>query len=165
MTPFLGQLLLASWNYASTGYYLCNGQLLAINQFQALFSLLGTTFGGNGIQNFALPNLQGRTPLGFNNQLPMGVFAGEDFHTLISTEVPSHTHQLKAATSGTTLTKPAGNLLGGGGAAIYAPSGNSVAMNPGTLANSGGGGHHENRQPFLVMNWCIAYTGIFPSRN
>ena len=164
MTPFLGQLMLASWNYTTQGWAMCNGQLMAINQYQALFSLLGTTYGGNGIQTFALPNLQGRTPVGFGNSIQLGQVGGEEFHTLSAAEVPGHTHPLQAA-AGANLTKPAGALVAGGGASVFGVFANQAALNAGTLGNSGGSQPHENRQPYLVMNWCIALTGIFPSQN
>jgi len=163
-TPFLGQLMLASWNYAAKGWATCNGQLMAINQNQALFSLLGTTFGGDGRVNFALPNLQGRTPVGFGNGIQLGQVGGEEFHTLSVAEVPTHTHSLQAA-SGANATKPGGALVAGGGANLFTGASNLAAMNPATIANSGGSQPHENRQPYLVMNWLIALTGIFPSQN
>jgi len=163
-TPFVGQLLLASFNFAPKGYSLCNGQLLAINQNQALFSLLGTTFGGNGIQNFALPNLQGAAAVGVGNGIGYGQVGGEPSHTLSIVEVPNHTHQLSAA-GGADFPKPAAALIAGGSGTIFTPASNLTAMNSASLGQTGGSQPHENRQPFLVMNWCIALSGIFPSRN
>jgi microcystin-dependent protein len=163
--PYLGQLLLASFNYAPKGYALCNGQIMAINQNAALFSLLGTTYGGNGIQTFALPNLQGRTPVGVGNGINYGEISGEDSHTLLSSEVPVHTHQLQAASTGANGAKPEGEILAGGGANFFTGAANLVAMNAATLSNVGGSQSHENRQPFLVMTWCIALSGIFPTRS
>lgn len=162
-TPFLGQLMLASWNYANTGYTMCNGQLMGINQNTALFALLGTTFGGDGIRTFALPNLQGRTPVGVSNDIQWGQIAGEESYTLQISEVPTHTHALQAA-SGANLTKPGGALVAGGGANLFTAASNLSAMNPGTISDSGGSQPHENRQPYLVMNWLIALSGIFPTR-
>ena len=162
--PYIGQLLLAAFNYAPKYYALCNGQTMAINQNQALFSLMGTTFGGNGVQTFALPNLQGRTPVGVGNGINYGEMSGEDSHTLLSAEAPTHTHPLMAASSAST-NRPAGATLAGGGANFYTGASSLTAMNAATLASQGGSQPHENRQPFLVMNWCIALTGIFPSRN
>jgi len=164
MTPYLGQLMLASWSYTTQGWSQCNGQLLAINQNQALFAVLGTTYGGDGIRTFALPNLQGRTPVGFGNGISLGQVGGEEFHTLSAVEVPAHTHSLQAA-PGANLTKPAGALVAGGGASLFAGASGLGAMNAATIANSGGSQPHENRQPYLVMNWCIALSGIFPSQN
>jgi microcystin-dependent protein len=163
-TPYLGQLLLASFNYAPNGYAMCNGQIMAINQNAALFSLLGTTFGGNGIQTFGLPNLQGRTPVGVSSSIMYGEVSGEESHTLLSTEVPSHSHILNAAGVANSA-KPAGSALAGGGATGYTAATGLAAMNSATLTSIGGGQLHENRQPFLVMTWCIALTGIFPTRS
>ena len=143
---------------------MCNGQILPINANQALFALLGTTYGGDGIRTFALPNLQGRAPVGFGNGIALGQVGGEEFHTLLPNEVPSHTHPLMAAAAAN-LTKPAGALVASGGENLFTGASNLVALSAQTLANTGGGQPHENRQPFLVMNWCIALQGIFPSQN
>jgi microcystin-dependent protein len=156
--------MLASFNFAPKGWALANGQTLAINQNAALFSLLGTFYGGNGTQTFALPNLQGRAPLSFGNTFVQGQVGGEESHTLLINEVPSHTHSISAA-GGANLTKPAGALLAGGGAAAFTGATSLVALNAATLASAGGSQPHENRQPFLVMNWVIALSGIFPSRS
>ena len=162
--PYIGQLLLAAFNFAPRNYALCNGQSMAISQNQALFALLGTTYGGNGQTTFALPNLQGRTPVGVGNSIVNGQIAGEESHTLLSTEVPTHTHTLMAGT-GANSPKPVGSILASGGASFYTGAASLTAMDLATLASQGGSQSHENRQPFLVMNWCIALTGIFPSRN
>jgi microcystin-dependent protein len=162
--PYIGQLLLAAFNYAPKGYALCNGTTVAINSNQALFSLLGTTFGGNGVQTFALPNLQGRTPVGVGSGIIYGEMSGEETHTLLSSEVPTHSHQLQANTTASTA-KPNGGILAGSGANFYTGAASLVAMNAATLPSAGGSQSHENRQPYLVMNWCIALTGIFPTRN
>jgi microcystin-dependent protein len=164
INQFLGQLILAPFGFAPRGWAQCNGQIMAINQNQALFALLGTFFGGNGVQTFALPNLQGRTPIGMNDAFPIGANGGEAQHTLTQSEVPSHSHNLQAATTGANGNSPTGAILAGGGANIFVPSANLKAMFPQNLATVGGQ-FHENRQPYLVMNWCIALTGIFPSRN
>jgi microcystin-dependent protein len=160
--------MLVSFNFAQKGFTMCNGQLLAINQNQALFSLLGTTFGGNGIQNFQLPNLQGRTPVGYGTNaqgvsIQWGEMAGEEQHTLIVSEVPTHNHGLLASPT-TNNTRPISASLGGQGASAYTPLTNPSPMNGGTLGFVGGSQPHENRQPYLVMTWIIALTGIFPSR-
>jgi len=160
---FIGQLMLASWNFAPQGWFLCNGQILPINQFQALFSLLGTYYGGNGINTFALPNLQGCAPIGFVDAHVIGSNGGEETHQLTAPEVPSHTHTVNAYAS-SDANSPSGNLLGGAPGTIFAPATGLVAMHNQTISTVGGQAH-ENRQPFLVMNWCIAYNGIFPSRN
>jgi microcystin-dependent protein len=138
---------------------------LPIGNYQALFSLLGTYYGGNGINNFMLPNLQGSTPIGFGNGYGMGQSGGEATHILHSTEVPGHTHQLNAATSGGTVDEPGRALLAGQGPNIFVAPSNVVTMSAGTLPPYGGGQGHENRQPYIVMNWCISLSGIFPTRN
>jgi microcystin-dependent protein len=168
MTPYLGQLILASWNYANKGFAMCNGQLLPINQNQALFSLLGTTYGGDGRVNFALPNLQGRTPVGYGSGVVIGERAGEDFHTLLATEVPTHNHTLQGTTTAASLSKPpTNNLLAAtaGAATLYTGAASLSPMNGSTISFVGGSQPHENRQPFLVMTWLIALQGIFPSQN
>ena len=162
--PYIGQLLLAAFNFAPKNYALCNGQTMAINQNQALFSLLGTTYGGNGQTTFGLPNLQGRTPVGVGNGINYGEISGEEYHTLLSSEAPIHTHPLLAATSAST-NRPPGAALAGGGANFFTSAVSLTAMSAATLASQGGSQPHENRQPFLVMNWCIALFGLFPSRN
>lgn len=162
--PYIGQLLLAAFNFAPKNYALCNGQTMAIQQNAALFSLLGTTYGGNGVQTFALPNLQGRTPVGVGPTIIWGEIGGEEYHTLLSSEVPQHTHTLLASASASAA-RPGGAALAGGGANFFTGAASLTAMNAATLAAQGGSQPHENRQPFLVMNWCIALSGIFPSRN
>jgi microcystin-dependent protein len=165
-TPFVAQLMLAAFNYAPKGWAQANGQLLPINQNQALFSLVGTTYGGNGIQNFALPNLQGRTPVGVGNGINYGEVSGVESVTLLSINVPPHTHALNASGTAASGEKPvAGNFLASQGANVYAAAASLGSMNGATVSAVGGSQPHENRQPFLVMNWCIALSGIFPSRN
>jgi microcystin-dependent protein len=162
--PYIGQLLLASWNFAPKSYTQCNGQLLAISQYTPLFSLLGTTYGGDGRTTFGLPNLQGRTPLSVGAGFTLGQVGGEEFHTLKSGEVPLHIHGINAALS-VDKTTVGGNLPGGGGATIFTAPSNLSGMNAGVLTNFGGSQGHENRQPYLVLNWCIALQGVFPSQN
>jgi microcystin-dependent protein len=165
-SPFVAQLMLTSFNFAPRGWALANGQLLPINQNQALFSLIGTTYGGNGIQNFALPNLQGRTPVGVGNGINYGEIAGVESVSLLSVNVPPHTHSLNASGVAASSEKPiAGDLLASLGGSIYVPAGNLGAMNSASVSTVGGSQPHENRQPYLVMSWCIAMSGIFPSRS
>ena len=144
---------------------MCNGQILPINQNQALFSILGTTYGGNGQSTFALPDLRGRIPFHTGNGFTLGQSGGEEAHTLISSEMPSHTH-LPAASSGTAPDQgtPVANLWVAQTTDLYAATANNV-MNPAAITTVGGGQPHENRPPFLVLNFCIALLGIFPSRN
>jgi microcystin-dependent protein len=160
----MGQLLLASFNFAPKNYAQCNGQLMPINQYSALFSLLSTQFGGNGVTTFGLPNLQGRTPVGFGQSFAMGQVGGEETHTLTQLEVPSHSHQINAGGTAAAL-KPNNALLGSAGTAIYTPATSLVTMKSATLTAFGGSQPHENRQPYLVMNWCIALLGVYPSRS
>jgi microcystin-dependent protein len=145
---------------------------MAVNQNAALFALLGTLYGGNGIQTFALPNLQGRTPIAmgvdfFGNNYTQGEVGGTETVTLNSSTVPSHTHIATAVTSNANATTPSGNYLAAttGSLAIYNANSNLVALNSGTVPGVGGNQPHENRQPYLVMNWIISLSGIFPSRS
>jgi microcystin-dependent protein len=163
-TPFLGQLMLVSFNFAQKGFVMANGQLLPINQNQALFSLFGTTYGGDGRQTFGLPDLRGRTPIAFGTGFTLGQRGGEDAHTLTASEVPTHNHTINAA-GGANLNKPLNALLAGGGGAVFVSPSNLVGMNSGTLTSAGGSQPHENRQPFLVMTWIISMQGIYPTRS
>jgi microcystin-dependent protein len=164
--PFLSEIRIMSFSYAPQGWALCNGQLLPINQNQALFSLLGTTYGGNGSTNFALPNLQGDTPMHFGNGHNLGERGGEQAHTLSISEIPTHVHSAIAATTPGTAPLPTGNFLAQESRKPYGPSdGNLVALNPASLATVGGSQAHLNMQPFLVLNFSIALQGIFPSQN
>jgi microcystin-dependent protein len=164
--PFLAQLMLASFNFAPKGWAQANGQLMAINQNAALFALVGTTYGGNGIQNFALPNLQGRTPVGVGNGINYGEISGIESVTVLSVNVPPHIHAFNASgTAATSSRLAAGDMIAGGGLNAFVASGALGSMTAGTISTVGGSQPHENRQPYLVMNWCIALSGIFPSRN
>ena len=164
-TPYLGQLLLVGFNYAPKGWAFCNGQLLPINQNQAIFSLLGTTYGGNGTTNFALPNLQGRVAISSSSNYVLGQSAGTESVTLLTTQMPAHTHTLTVSSaSGGTLQTPQGNTVGTTSAPAYSLSAGS-AMDTGAISNYGSSQPHENRQPYLTLNWVIALSGIFPSRN
>ena len=165
-TPFLGEIKIISWNFPPKGWAFCNGQLLTINQNQALFSLLGTTFGGNGQTNFALPDFRGRAPIHMGGTIGgvMGQAAGQEFHTLITSEMPAHNHLLSASTQSVNNGFPVGNMCGNAGANLYSAS-LDATMAPQGISNTGGSQPHENRQPFLVLNFIIALQGVFPSRN
>lgn len=167
-TPYLGELKIMSFNFAPRGWAQCNGQLLPINQNQALFSLLGTTYGGNGQTTFGLPNLQGRTPLHFGAGLTQGQQIGAGTHTLIQSEIPAHSHGIAvsnaAATLETPVNAPNGNALAQPASNLYGVPINLVATAQ-VLSNAGGNQPHSNQQPFLVLNICIALQGIFPSQN
>jgi microcystin-dependent protein len=165
-TPFLSEIKIMSFGFPPKGWAQCNGQLLPINQNQALFSLLGTTYGGDGRVNFALPNLQGRNPMHMGSGHTLGERGGEAAHTLIISEVPSHTHTVSAANVAPTAGAPSnGRVLSqSAGANLYGASANLVGMAPNALGSVGGSQPHENMQPYLTLNFCIALMGIFPSQ-
>lgn len=168
-TPFLGEIRATSFNFAPKGWALCNGQLLAINQNQALFAILGTTYGGNGINNFALPNLQGRTPLHFGGDTVLGQSGGAQSVTLNPSQLPAHQHALQASADLATSNQAANNVPASkprGGLNVYAPAGSpTTALDPSTLSAAGGSQAHDNMQPYLTINFIIALQGIFPSQN
>jgi len=164
-TPFLSEIKLVSFIFAPKGWALCNGQLLPINQNQALFSLLGTTYGGNGQTNFALPNLQGRTPIHVGGGFTQGQAGGAQAHTLSIAELPAHTHVVNATSNPASTNIPTNTCYLATSSNTYAASGNLVALSPAEITNVGGSQPHLNMQPFLVLNFCIALQGIFPSQN
>jgi len=163
--PFLAELRLMSFDFPPKGWAMCNGQLMPINQNQALFSLLGTTFGGDGRVNFALPNLQGRTPVHVGSNLTLGTQGGEQAHTLSVAEIPTHVHAALGASSNADSISAVGNLLARTSTRYAPPDGSLTTLQPTTIPNVGGSQAHTNLQPYLVMNWCIALQGIFPSPN
>jgi microcystin-dependent protein len=163
--PFLGEIRILSFAFPPKGWALCNGQLLPINQNQALFALLGTTYGGDGRITFALPNLQGRVPLHFNGVFPLGSRGGEDTHTLLLPELPSHAHSLVASTNVADQTYPPNHFWAKGASAPGFHPNATSGMDPGTITPTGGSQPHENRPPFLVLNFAVALLGIFPSRD
>jgi microcystin-dependent protein len=166
--PFLSEIRLFSFVFAPKGWALCNGQLLPINQNQPLFSLLGTTFGGDGRVNFALPDLRGRVPIHVGNGYIVGQKGGEQAHTLSIPEMPKHTHTLNGVTPSANTVDPTNNFLASAPSAIGTPYGGfaqPVAMNPSSVGPTGGSQAHLNMQPFLTLNFGIALQGIFPSPN
>jgi len=163
--PFLGEVKMISWNFPPKGWAFCNGQLLPINQNQALFSILGTTYGGNGQTNFALPDLRGRAPYHVGQGLTEGEKAGEEVHTLTISEMPSHNHIANGSSVAGTLLSPADNTWGVTTQNPYAPAAPDGSMAPTTIGNIGGSQAHNNMQPYLVINFIIALQGIFPSQN
>src|ERR1051326_2452718 len=163
-TPFLSEIKIVSFNFAPKGWALCNGQLLGINQNQALFSLLGTTYGGDGRVNFALPNLQGRIPTHQGNGFTLGELGGETAHTLNISELPAHNHVPLGNKNNPASSPSAGNNLWGFDDGQYNTSAN-VAMNPAGILPTGGNQPHENMSPYLVLNFIIALQGTFPSQN
>lgn len=164
--PFLSEIRIMSFQFAPNGWALCDGQLLPINQNQALFSLLGTTFGGDGRVNFALPDLRSRTPIHVGSGHTLGERGGEQAHTLSVAELPTHTHVLNGTSTAGTQIIPGDNLLAKAAPAnpYAAPSALQTA-NPATIANVGGSQAHLNMQPFLTLSFSIALQGIFPSPN
>jgi microcystin-dependent protein len=161
--PFLSEIRIMSFNFAPKGWAMCNGQLLPINQNQALFSLLGTTFGGDGRVNFALPDLRGRVPIHVGSGHTLGERGGEQAHTLLISEIPTHTHTLNANTAIGNVTSNANAVLAKAPANFYGAPAQLVSMNPGSVTNTGGSQAHLNMQPFLTLTFSIALQGIFPS--
>lgn len=162
--PFLAEIRLFSFNFPPRGWAFCGGQLLPINQNQALFSLLGTTYGGNGQTTFALPDLRGRVPVHSGAGLTLGQQAGASAHTIAQAELPTHEHRLQTSSAAAQV---GGDITGLSLAAatkeVYAPPQSSLATIP--SGNAGGSQPHENRMPSLVLSFCIALQGIFPSQN
>ena len=165
--PFLSEIRMMSFVFAPKGWALCNGQLLPINQNQPLFSLLGTTYGGDGRVNFALPDLRGRTPIHVGSGHTLGERGGEQAHTLSSAEMPQHIHPVNVSSSATGgNASPNGRFLGGANNAYHASgSGSLTTLRADAITNVGGSQAHQNMQPFLTLTFCIALIGIFPSRN
>jgi microcystin-dependent protein len=165
--PFLGEIRVFSFPFAPKNWAFCNGQLLGINQNQALFSLMGTFYGGNGQTTFGLPNLQGRAAMHVGNSHTQGEVNGEAGHTLTNNEMPVHNHNMVASTAAATLTTPLNNLLAQAPNNLY---GNGITdvnatLNAGDITTAGSSFAHNNLQPYLVLNFCVALSGIFPSRN
>ncbi|MEO8436270.1 MAG: tail fiber protein [Pyrinomonadaceae bacterium] len=174
-TPFLGEIKIVSFNFPPKGWAFCNGQFLPINQNQALFSILGTTYGGDGQTTFALPDFRGRIPLHVGSKT-LGERGGEAVHTMTISEMPTHTHVPNASNTSGNLPFPAAgspvvqhNIWAISTQNPYespaSPGFAAAAMNPGSVSNTGGSQPHENRQPYLVLNFIIALQGVFPSRN
>jgi microcystin-dependent protein len=163
--PFVGEVKLISWNFPPKGWAFCNGAQLAINQNQALFSLIGTTYGGNGQTTFALPDFRGRTAIHQGQGFVRGQAAGQEFHTLTQSEMPAHNHFVTASSTQGNLNTVAGNLLAREVGIPYGSFVDLTTLNLASISNTGQSQPHENRQPFLVVNFVIALVGIFPSQN
>jgi len=172
-TPFLGEIMIFAGNFAPRGWALCDGQILPISQNTALFSILGTTYGGNGQTTFALPDLRGRAPIhagqgpGLSNYT-LGQNGGQEAHTLLTNEMPAHSHPLAARNAAGTMTNAAGNVPANeatGQTAVYSDQPPDTSMSAAAIGVAGGGQPHNNLQPFLTLDFCIALQGVFPSRN
>jgi microcystin-dependent protein len=162
--PFLGEIKIVSWSFPPRNWAFCNGQLLPISQNQALFSILGTTYGGDGITTFALPNLQARIPVHAGDGIQFGAPGGEATHTLTIEEIPSHPHGANGVAQAPDQ-PGAGGFLWANQASAYATGTPDTLMDPSTSMQAGGGQAHNNLPPYLVLNFVIALTGIYPSRN
>ncbi len=162
--PFLAEIRIFSFNFAPRGWAFCDGQILPINQNQSLFSLLGTTYGGDGETSFALPDLRGRVPLHRGSGIGRGQKTGEETHSLHTSEMPQHTHTAQASSTGGDAPIPTGFILASSNN-MYAAAANLVGLRPETVRNAGASAGHQNMQPFLTLEFCIALTGLFPSRN
>ena len=167
--PFLSEIRLVSFNFAPRGWALANGQLMPINQNQALFSLLGTMYGGNGVTTFALPDYRGRVPVHTGGGYAVGQNGGEQTHTLTTDEIPKHSHNLQAVDTGEAAASPvsANNFFSNTKPNTLYQNGrnNLVSLNPKSIQNTGGNQPHQNMQPFLTVTFCVALQGIFPSPN
>jgi microcystin-dependent protein len=178
--PFVAEIRPFAFNFAPVGWAICNGQILSIAQNTALFSLIGTFYGGNGTSNFALPNLQGIVPMGQGSgpgltPRVVGETGGEEQVTLTSAQMPNHNHAMAAIADSATARSPAAGLApaeghgGGRGGAFnlnaFTSNGPNTQLAPGSVSADGGGGPHNNTQPSLVINWCIALQGIYPPRS
>ncbi len=164
--PFLAEVMIVGFNFAPRGWAGCDGQILPINQNQSLYSLLGTTYGGDGRTTFGLPDLRGRTPMHVGTGFNLGQKGGEDVHNLSVAEMPNHNHQVMATGDPSTDTVPdATKVLGTAGANIYRDVTAPVNMHAGTIQPTGNGQGHQNMSPYQVLNFVICLTGLFPSRN
>lgn len=165
-TPYLGQISVFAFGFPPKGWALANGQTLPINQNQALFSLMGTTYGGNGVTNFQLPNLQGRVPMHFGAGYVQGEVGGSEGVSLLASQLPSHTHTANCSTNAGTAASPGGAIWAadGNGNLPYSTSGGAVMAVP-AIGGAGSDVPHQNLAPYTVLNFCIALVGIFPSQN
>ena len=171
-TPFMGEIKIVAFNFAPQGWAFCNGQFLPINQNQALFSLFGTNYGGDGEVNFALPDMRGRIPNHIGNGHTLGERGGQAAHTITQSEMPAHNHFITASTrvpvvdDPNSVSDPTGAYFGRTSHPGYhAPSGGLTTLNPFSLGNTGGSQPHNNMAPYLVLNFIVALIGVFPSRN
>ncbi|MGN7360497.1 phage tail protein [Paenibacillus sp. SAF-054] len=162
--PFVGEIRLFANNYAPRGWMFCEGQILQINQNQALYSLLGNVYGGDGVTTFALPDYRGRVPLHVSPNIPLGTSNGEAAHTLTVNEIPQHTHQVNASSNSAGSNSPL-NGVWAADSVLYESAATMTSMSSNAISSTGGSQPHNNMQPYLVANYAIAIQGIFPSRN
>jgi microcystin-dependent protein len=162
--PFLSEIRIVSFNFPPKGWALCNGQFLPINQNQALFSLLGTTYGGNGQTTFALPDLRGNVPIHFGSGFDLGQSAGQSAHTVTQSEMAQHIHFLQGTSATANQVVPTNRMAAVTPNAIYSSASNLLACKPSSVTNVGGSQAHNNMMPYLVLNMIIALQGIFPSQ-
>jgi len=166
--PYVGEIRMAGFNFAPSGWMLCNGQTLPISEYETLFQLIGTTYGGDGQTTFNLPNLQCRIPFhqgsGAGNALVIGQLSGTETVTLTTPQIPAHTHSLGASSAGGTQAGPGGGVWAASTLEQFSTEPPSHSMNPSAIAATGGGQPHDNLPPFLVINFIISLFGIFPSQ-
>lgn len=165
--PYIGEIRVFAFGIIPKGWAACNGQLLPVNTNQALFTILGNKFGGDGIANFALPNLQGRTPVNVSSTIPLATAGGEAEHMLTIPEIPAHTHQAYGDSSPATALSPSGNVWGtaASGRYLYSEADPNTTMNVSAIGTAGGNQGHNNMQPYTTVSFCIALQGIYPSKN
>lgn len=163
--PFLAEIRIVGFNFAPRGWAFCDGQILPINQNQSLYSLLGTTYGGDGRTSFALPDLRGRTPLHKGDTHQLGQKGGTETVTLTAAQIPAHTHTMKASSTVGNNRGMSGMVLASGEMYRAPEAGNITALRSGTITNAGGGQAHNNMQPYTSLSFAIALQGLFPSRN
>ena len=163
--PYIGEIRAFAFNFPPKGWALCNGQLLPINQNQALYALLGNVYGGNGVTTFALPNLQGRVPIHAGSGYSLGISGGEENHTLTVAELPVHTHWISASNEAANSNTADGKIWGITAVSAYHSSSDGKTMRADALKPAGSGQPHNNMQPYSVISYCIALQGIFPSRD
>jgi microcystin-dependent protein len=164
MEPFIGDIRIVGFNFAPRNWATCDGQIIPIQQNQALYSILGNMYGGDGRTTFALPDMRGRAPV-HNHDSPQGQRAGEEMHTLRVNEVPAHTHTLMASSDEADQKDPSGHVLADTAVNLYSPADNLTGMNPNAVPSAGGGQAHNNMQPYLALNFVIALQGVYPSRD
>jgi microcystin-dependent protein len=163
--PYVGEIRLFAGNFAPNGWMFCNGQLLAISEYDVIFDLIGTTYGGDGQTTFALPNLQSRVPVHVGSGFVIGQMSGTETVTLTVNQIPAHTHPAQAASGGGTSNNPAGNVWANWPGSQFSDQGITAAMNAAAVGFAGGSQSHDNRMPFLTLNFIISLFGIFPTQN